>query len=58
MNLAFVATDFDGNQGRLLLDIVKKSNKKIRLPFIAQRNRAGGAVSKTGNRHGAIGYRR
>jgi len=45
MNLAFVATDFDGNQGRLLLDIVKKSNKKIRLSFIAQRNRAGGAVS-------------
>jgi hypothetical protein len=44
MNLAFVATDFDGNQGRLLLDIVKNSNKKIRLPFIAQRNRGGGAI--------------
>jgi hypothetical protein len=44
MNLAFVATDFDGNQVRLLLDIVKKSYKKIRLPFIVQRNRAGGAV--------------
>jgi len=45
MNLAFVATDFDGNQGRLLLDIVKKSNKKIRLPFMVQRNPPGGAVS-------------